>query len=151
MISTNELSAGAAVTPAGPKPSRAEVSRRNYAKKIKRLPGEAVGQGFASERYRLAACTLAEAAKDMGVTRQAAHQLERTAFYKIRQGLTCPGNELLGLVSPAQRVVMMREAVAWAASQTEDVEKGARLVEERYEALYLLALERALPVAPAGN
>lgn len=148
MISTNELSAGAAVTaaPAGPKPSRAEVSRRNYAKKIKRLPGEPQARGFGSARWQMVLCTYVEAAKEMGVRKQAAHQLERTALWKIRTGLAGPV-----AVTNQERLAMLREAVAWAASQTEDVEKGARLVEERYEALYLLALQRALPVAPAGN
>lgn len=144
MISTNELSAGTAA--AGPKPSRAEVSRRNYAQKIKRLPGEPVGQGFKSERYRLAICPLAQAAKELGVTRQAAHQLERTAFWKIREALKSPGRvaAIERQVSVAVKERLLRTAMAYAAARTSDPEAGARLVEEKYAELYEVALEKAL-------
>jgi len=65
-----------------PSSIRARARRREN---LKLLPGEPHAQGKKSPRGQMAIRTMLEVAKIMGITKARVHQLERKAFWKIRQ------------------------------------------------------------------
>jgi hypothetical protein len=66
--------------------ARAEYRRRQYAR-LALLPGEPIGTSKESPRWHASLTTLEQAARVLGITRQAAHQCERRALAKIRAAM----------------------------------------------------------------
>lgn len=76
------------------------ISSAYYDKYIRGGEGEVNADNPMSELGRLARRTKAETGKIMGISRQAVHQLERKALWKLRQALAQDWADYKG--SPAQ-------------------------------------------------
>jgi predicted DNA-binding protein YlxM (UPF0122 family) len=61
--------------------------QKHYAAYIKLLPGEKKANSEGSHLSGLALMSKTEVAKRLGITKQAVHQAERRALWKLRQAL----------------------------------------------------------------
>jgi predicted DNA-binding protein (UPF0251 family) len=113
---------------------RKAIAQQTYDRWFRLQPGEVHGLRHDGVRGACALMPMEKAGEYMGVSRQAAHQLERKALLKVREALTRPEEPTLVTVTEKQQ--LLREALAWAKKHTQDPERGRKLFEKRYAQLF---------------